>query len=74
MKNFTLRTVDNQNNTLKECELVIGENDILIQTLPKNISTQSAMRMHSDLVNGIESGSPVISIFHGVSLQVLKAE
>jgi len=73
MKNYILRTVDNEGNIANESNLVLNEGSILIQTIcAENVSQKRLIETHKWLEDALKNNSNLITITKDVKLSILE--
>jgi hypothetical protein len=72
MRTFTLRTVNENNEVIKETNLTISENSILIHKVPINMRSDNVKLLHDHIVDALREGMDVITIPDVCKFEVLE--
>lgn len=71
MVRYTLRTLNHRNEIVDESSLEIEEGSILVLQLPDSFNEELAYEAHHALLQGLNKGSKLITLFSGMKLKVL---
>lgn len=72
MKNYTLRTINSNDEVINETQVETNDNDIIILECPLGVTAENASHFHKFVGEALESNKPVITLGLGITMKVLK--
>lgn len=74
MKEYTLRTIDNNGEIIDESKLKLKEGNILIHKITKDIPLRDIAEAHDYFSEGLKRQPSLITLAPGVELQILEVK